>query len=78
MRWRPRRPSLPTAIGDFGLLVAMFLIFWNFGSLDFATVFAAAPAIAAAHPTTMLLITLFMLLGVTGKSGAVASLRLAA
>ena len=42
------------------VLARMFLIFWNFGSLDFATVFAAAPAIAAAHPTTMLLITLFM------------------
>jgi len=63
-----KKAFITNRIGDFGLLVAMFLIFWNFGSLDFATVFAAAPAIAAAHPTTMLLITLFMLLGVTGKS----------
>lgn len=55
-------------IGDFGLLIAIFLIFYNFGSLDFATVFAQAPQIAAAVPGVILAITLFMLLGVTGKS----------
>ena len=63
-----KKAFIANRIGDFGLLVAMFLIFWNFGSLDYATVFASAPAVAAAHPTAMLLITLFMLLGVTGKS----------
>ncbi len=55
-------------IGDFGLLIAMFLIFWNFGSLQFDTVFEKAPEIAAAAPGVLLAITLFMLLGVTGKS----------
>ena len=63
-----KKAFITNRIGDFGLLVAIFLIFWNFGSLDFSTVFAAAPQVAAAHPTTLLLITLFMLLGVTGKS----------
>jgi NADH-quinone oxidoreductase subunit L len=63
-----KKAFIANRIGDFGLLVAMFLIFWNFGSLDFGTVFAAAPAVASAHPTAVLLITLFMLLGVTGKS----------
>ena len=63
-----KKAFITNRIGDFGLLVAVFLIFWNFGSLDFSTVFAAAPQVAAAHPTVMLLITLFMLLGVTGKS----------
>lgn len=63
-----KKAFIANRIGDFGLLVAMFLIYWNFGSLDFGTVFAAAPTVAAAHPTTMLLITLLMLLGVTGKS----------
>jgi NADH-quinone oxidoreductase subunit L len=63
-----KKAFITNRIGDFGLLMAMFLIFWNFGSLDFATVFAAAPSVAAEHPTVMLLITLFMLLGVTGKS----------
>ena len=31
-------------IGDFGFSLAMFLIFSNFGSLDFAKVFEKAPA----------------------------------
>jgi len=63
-----KKAFITNRIGDFGLLVAMFLIFWNFGSLNFDVVFAAAPTVAAAHPAAMLLITLFMLLGVTGKS----------
>ena len=52
-------------IGDFGLLIAIFTIFWAFGSLDFDTVFAAASTVA---PAMLVFITLFMLLGVTGKS----------
>lgn len=55
-------------IGDFGLLIALFILFWNFGSLEFDTVFAKAPEIAAAAPGVLLAVTLFMLLGVTGKS----------
>jgi NADH-quinone oxidoreductase subunit L len=55
-------------IGDFGLLIALFLIYWHFGSLEFEQVFAQAPQVAAAAPGVLLAITLFMLLGVTGKS----------
>ena len=55
-------------IGDFGFLIAIFLIFWNFGSLEFSEVFERAPEIAAVFPGVILAITLFMLLGVTGKS----------
>jgi NADH-quinone oxidoreductase subunit L len=63
-----KKAFITNRIGDFGLLIAMFLIFVNFGSFQFDEVFKQAPAVAAAHPGTMLLITLFMLLGVTGKS----------
>jgi NADH-quinone oxidoreductase subunit L len=52
-------------IGDFGLLLAMFAIFWAFGSLNFDDVLPHAEAIA---PWIILFITLAMLLGVTGKS----------
>ena len=52
-------------IGDFGLLLAMFTMFWAFGSLDFDTVLGAA---STAAPGVLLAITLLMLLGVTGKS----------
>jgi len=55
-------------VGDFGLLIALFLIFHHFGTLDFAPVFEQAPGLAAAVPGALLAITLFMLLGVAGKS----------
>jgi NADH-quinone oxidoreductase subunit L len=52
-------------IGDFGLLIALFILFGAFGSLDFDRVFAQA---ASAAPGLILAVTLFMLLAVTGKS----------
>jgi len=58
-------------IGDFGLLIALFLMFRSFGSLDFAVVFEKAPALAVATPGVLLAMTLFMLLGVTGKSAQI-------
>ncbi len=41
-----KKAFIHNRIGDFGLLIAMFLIFWNFGSLDFDAVFAKAPLVA--------------------------------
>jgi len=55
-------------IGDFGLLIALFIMFWNFGTFNFGAVFEKVPEIAATAPGVLLAITLFMLLGVTGKS----------
>ncbi|MCX6055532.1 MAG: NADH-quinone oxidoreductase subunit L [Chloroflexi bacterium] len=63
-----KKAFITNRIGDFGLLIAMFLIFVNFGTFQFDEVFNQAGQVAAAHPGVMLLITLFMLLGVTGKS----------
>ncbi len=63
-----KKAFITNRIGDFGLLIAMFLIFVNFGTFQFDQVFAQAGAVAAAKPEVMILITLFMLLGVTGKS----------
>lgn len=63
-----KKAFIVNRIGDFGLLIALFTMFWAFGSLDFETVFARAPEIASAAPGVILVITLFMLLGVTGKS----------
>ena len=52
-------------IGDFGFSLAMFYIFKNFGSLDFATVFGNA----ASKPESMLtIIGLLLLVGACGKS----------
>ena len=58
-------------IGDFGFLVAMFLIFWRVGSLDFATVFAKAPAVFPPAGALITAITLFLFLGCTGKSAQI-------
>jgi NADH-quinone oxidoreductase subunit L len=52
-------------IGDFGLLIALFIIFANFGTFNFEEIFSK---VSTAAPTVLLAITLFMLLGVTGKS----------
>jgi NADH-quinone oxidoreductase subunit L len=52
-------------IGDFGFSLAMFLIFVNFHSLDFATVFQAAPGASVATLTT---IGLLLMVGACGKS----------
>ncbi len=66
-----KKAFIANRIGDFGLLVAMFMIFMYFGNFQFDEVFRQAPQVAAAHPVAMLLITLFMLLGVTGKSAQI-------
>src|SRR5574339_184446 len=55
-------------IGDFGFLIAAFIMFWALGSLQFDQVFAAAPH---ASPEIILAITLFLLVGVAGKSAQI-------
>src|SRR2546425_5874555 len=58
-------------IGDTGFLIAMFLIFTRFGTLDFETVFAKAPAALMPGGAVATAITLFLFLGCTGKSAQV-------
>jgi len=66
-----KKAFITTRIGDFGLLIAIFLIFWAFGSLNFGDIFPRVGEVAANHPGLMLAITLFMLMGVTGKSAQI-------
>lgn len=63
-----KKAFLVNRIGDFGLLIALFLMVQHFGSLQFDVVNTRAPEVAAATPGVLLAMTLFMLLGVTGKS----------
>src|SRR5437879_779069 len=58
-------------IGDFGFMVAMFMIFWSTGSLDFGAVFTHAPNALVAGGRTVTVITLFLFLGCTGKSAQI-------
>jgi NADH-quinone oxidoreductase subunit L len=55
-------------IGDFGVLIALFLLLGAFSALDFNTIFSKAAQVAQTAPTVILAITLFMILGVAGKS----------
>jgi len=66
-----KKAMIANRIGDFGFLIAAFLMFWAFHSLQFDQVFQQAPAIAASNPGLITAITLFLLLGVTGKSAQI-------
>jgi NADH-quinone oxidoreductase subunit L len=66
-----KKAFIMNRIGDFGFLVAMFLIWQHTGSLDYAAVFAKAPATLAAGGATVTAITLFLFLGCTGKSAQI-------
>ena len=60
-----KKAFVANRVGDFGFLLAMFAIFWAFGSLNFDAVLPHAETVA---PWIIMFITLAMLLGVTGKS----------
>jgi NADH-quinone oxidoreductase subunit L len=55
-------------IGDFGFSLAMFYMFKQFGSLDFATVFHQAPS---APESVLTIIGLLLMLGACGKSAQI-------
>ncbi|MBU3678647.1 MAG: NADH-quinone oxidoreductase subunit L [Candidatus Kapabacteria bacterium] len=56
-------------IGDFGVLLAMFLLFTNFGTLDYAAINSNAQSVLSTEKAT--LITLLLFLGCTGKSAQI-------
>src|SRR5947207_8151606 len=64
-----KKAFIVNRIGDVGFLIAMFLIFQHFGTLDFGAVFAQAPTALTGAAATM--IALFLFLGCTGKSAQI-------
>ncbi len=66
-----KKAFITNRVGDFGFLIAGFLMFWYMGSFQFDAVFAAAPEVAKAHPEIILAMTIFMLIGVAGKSAQI-------
>ena len=64
-----KKAFIVNRIGDFGFLVAMFLMFANFSSVDFAHVSAAA--MRGADPRILTAICLLLFLGATGKSAQI-------
>lgn len=63
-----RKAFVANRVGDFGFLMAMFTIFWAVGSLQFDAVIAGIGDIPEG---VILAITLFLLLGVAGKSAQI-------
>ena len=66
-----RKAFIVNRIGDFGLIIAMILVFWQFGTLTFSEVFAQAEAMLAVGAPVAVAITLLLLLGATGKSAQI-------
>ena len=65
-----KKAFIVNRIGDFGLLVAMFMLFANIGVLDFVGVSARASDLVSGSPLVTT-ICLFMFLGCTGKSAQI-------
>jgi NADH-quinone oxidoreductase subunit L len=66
-----KKAFLMNRIGDFGVLVAMFLLWWLVGTLDYTDLTTAAPAALAAGSTAAVTIALLLFLGCTGKSAQI-------
>lgn len=65
-----KKAFIVNRIGDVGFLIAMFMLFKAFGSLDYTAVFHGAEA-AAYGGSLMTTVTLLFLLGAVGKSAQV-------
>jgi NADH-quinone oxidoreductase subunit L len=66
-----KKAFIVNRIGDFGFLVAMFMLFANLGALDFVGVNAAALANFTVGGTLVTVICLFLFLGCAGKSAQI-------
>ena len=66
-----KKAFIVNRIGDFGFLVAMFMVFTAFGTLDYVPVLGAAEAELAYNGFLVTLITLFLFLACVGKSAQI-------
>ena len=66
-----KKAFIVNRIGDFGFLLAMFLVVREFGSLDFTHVFNAISVNPEWHGGILTAIALLLVLGATGKSAQV-------
>lgn len=66
-----KKAFIVNRIGDFGVLVAMFMLFSTFGTLDYAAINAQAPIVWTKGALPVTIITLLLFLGCTGKSAQI-------
>ena len=65
-----KKAFIVNRIGDFGFLVAMGVMLVAFGSLNYSDVFSQAGRMASGN-TTLVIITMMLFLGCTGKSAQI-------
>ncbi len=66
-----KKAFIVNRIGDFGLLLAIMIIFAGLGSLQFTEVFAKAPTVWGVGNAAVMAATMLMLLAATGKSAQI-------
>ena len=66
-----KKAFIVNRIGDFGFMIAMFMIWHHLGTLTFTGMVERAPAVFSAGSGTVTAITLFLFLGCTGKSAQI-------
>ena len=66
-----RKAFVMNVIGDVGMVIAAFVIFNQFGSLNYLDVFSAAPQAFRPNDDTVLLITVLLLVGAFAKSAQI-------
>jgi NADH-quinone oxidoreductase subunit L len=66
-----KKAFIANRIGDFGFILAVFLIFNTFGSADFTKVFAAAAGAGHHYAGAATVICLLLFLGACGKSAQI-------
>ena len=64
-----KKAFIANRVGDFGVLVAMFILWWTLGTLEFTEIVARAPTGLSQAAATA--VALFLLLGCTGKSAQI-------
>ena len=66
-----RKAFVVNRVGDFAFILGIILIFWTFGSLRYAEVFAKAEEMFRAGAPVVTVITLLLFIGATGKSAQI-------
>ncbi|NPA74141.1 MAG: NADH-quinone oxidoreductase subunit L [Epsilonproteobacteria bacterium] len=63
--WAANEAFIMNRVADLGMLIGLFLIYWNTGSLQYDEVFAKVGSLS---PSTLTLIGIFLFIGAMGKS----------
>jgi NADH-quinone oxidoreductase subunit L len=63
-----KKAFIVNRIGDFGFLLGMLLLFWYTGTLKYTGLFEAIPSVFAVNGLPVVIITLLLFIGATGKS----------